>query len=191
MNDVDVDGNLLPEISSSNQKEELDRIILENLQSQNDIEYALGDTLDIKTSIALIVIIFLAAQSGGFLASHMPRHWHVIQLISVGCLIASGVLSVWELLPRTYKVGLAPDEFIGWVQRVKAFYSTDGVPNPEAKTVEFIRRKKVEQLQKRFAANNAVNTMKSFVVTGVFILTLASLVLNLVTLAALSSGWRF
>lgn len=185
--------NLLPEPhrATTTSEEELDQIILENLQSQNDIEYALGDTLDIKTSIALVVIIFLAAQSSGFLAAHMPHHWYVVQIVSVGCLIASGGLSVWELLPRIYKVGLAPEEFSAWIQRVKGFYSADGVPDPDAKTVAFIRRKKVEQLQKRFTANSKVNAMKSLVVTGVFILTLGSLGLNLATLIALSSGWRF
>ena len=180
--------NLSPRVNSG---EEYEQIILENLKAQNDLEYQLGDTLDMKTSIALVVIIFLAAQSGSFLASSMPLHWHNIQLASVLCVIVAGVLAVWELIPRTYKVGLAPTEFIEWVQGVKAFYNTAGVADPEAKSVEFIHRKATEQLLTRFAWNRRINAMKSWVVTFVFILTLASLILTLATLAGLSTGWRF
>jgi hypothetical protein len=171
---------------------EYEQLILENLKSQNDLEYELGDTLDIKTSISLVVLVFLATQSSGFLALRvMPRHWHNIQIVSVICLSVAGLLAVWELIPRTYIVGLTPDEFLKWAQEVKTFYSTAGEPNPEAKSVEFIHGKTADQLRARFTANRKINAMKSNVVTCVFILTMASLVLNLATLAGQSCGWRF
>jgi hypothetical protein len=172
-------------------EEEIEQIILDNLQSQNELEYQLGDTLDIKTSIVLVVITFLATLSSGLLTTQMPRHWHNIQLASVGCLIFAGLLSVWELIPRTYKVGLAPDKFFEWVQGVKTFYGAEGVSDPDERSLEFIHRKRIDQLRARFTHNRTINAMKSNVVTCVFILTFASLILNLSTLAALSTGWRF
>jgi hypothetical protein len=171
--------------------EEYDLIIQEHLEWQNELELELGDTLDIKTSIALVVIIFLATQSGGFLATHMPRHWHNLQIVSVLCLIIAGVLAVWELIPRTYKFGLSPAKFLEWVKGVKDFYSADGVSNPEARSVEFIRRKQIEQMQTRFSKNRAINAMKSKAVEWSFYLTMTALILNLATLAALTSDWRF
>jgi|WetSurMetagenome_2_1015567.scaffolds.fasta_scaffold475763_1 hypothetical protein len=188
MKTTNASSESLPDVAS---KDKYEQIILENLESQNDIEYELGDTLDIKTSIALVVIIFLATQSGGFLAMAMPRHWHNIQLVAVICLVFSGLIAVFELFPRTYKVGLEPDEFIKWAQDVEAFYNAKTSSNPEAKGVEFIRRKVVGQMLTRFAANRAINAMKSKLVTWVFRLTLIAFILNLFTLAGLSTGWYF
>lgn len=70
--------------------DELNRVIIEHLPAQDELEFELGDTLDIKTSIVLVVIVFLAAQSGAFLAQSMPRHWHCIQMLSAACLVAAG-----------------------------------------------------------------------------------------------------
>lgn len=178
-------------LSDSNPDEMYERMIAEHLRAQNDIEFALGDTLDIKTSIALVVIIFLATQSSGFLASQMPRHWHNVQVLSVVCLIVAGLLAVWELIPRTYKVGLSPAEYAGWLDRVKTFYSTQAVPNPENQSAEFIRRKAIEQMGTRFSENSALNKKKSLAVEWSFYFAMAALVLNLLTLAGLTSGWRF
>jgi hypothetical protein len=171
--------------------DEIEQIILDNLKTQNDLEYQLGDTLDIKTSIALVVITFLATLSGGLLASPMPLHWHNIQLASILSLAIAGILAVWELFPRTYKVGLAPDQFRRWVQEVRAFYNTKDAPDPETKSIEFIRRKTTEQLGERFSQNSAMNARKSNLATCIFALTMLALILNLATLAGLSTGWRF
>jgi hypothetical protein len=188
MKKTNASSESLPDFDSKNTYEQ---IIFENLKSQNDIEYELGDTLDIKTSIALVIIIFLATQSGGFLATAMPRHWHNIQLVAVICLVFAGLLAVSELFPRTYKVGLEPDEFIKWAQDVEGFYNAKASSNPEKKGVEFIRRKVADQMLRRFTANSAINSLKSKLVTWVFGLTLTALILNLFTLAGLSSGWYF
>lgn len=171
--------------------DEYDKLILGNLQVRNALEYELGDTLDIKTSIALVVIIFLATQSGGYLAVQMPRHWHNVQVASVLCLIAAGILAVYELFPRTYKVGWVPEKFITWVTDVRAAGIADGDPDPEGRGVEFIRTKTVEQLRSRFRHNRSINAKKSWAVEWTFYLTMVVLILNLATLAAMTSGWRF
>ena len=170
---------------------ECDKAVREHLEWQNTIEYELGDTLDIKTSIALVVIIFLATQSGGFLASHMPTHWHYVQIVSAGCLAVAGVLAVIELFPRTYKAGLSPDEFVKWVGEVKAFYTTEAVSDPERKCIDFLRRKQVEQMKGRFSHNNSINKLKSNLTTASFWFTAVALIANLATLVALSTHWRF
>jgi hypothetical protein len=167
-----------------------EQLIEEHLRAQNSLEYALGDTLDIKTSIALVVITFLATQSASFLALNMPRHWHNIQVLSVICLCLAGLLAVVELVPRVYKVGLKPSEFATWVKGVQAFYNADAA-HSEQRTLDFIRRKQIEQLERRFEHNSKLNARKSLAVTGSFYLTILALVLNLLTLLSNSMGWRF
>lgn len=171
--------------------EDFNQTIAEHLKSQDDLEFGLGDTLDIKTSIALVIIIFLATQSAGFLASSMPLHWHNVQIISVVCVIISGILAVWELIPRTYIAGMGPSEFIGWVEQLRTFYSKQGDSNPETKIVETIRNKEIEKIKARFATNRAINATKSKAVEWSFYFMMTALAVNLVTLLALSSGWRF
>ncbi len=173
------------------QAEEYEQLIADNLKFQNEIQYELGDTLDIKTSIALVVIIFLAEQSRKFLESPMPLHWHNTQIASVVGLIIAGLLAVYELLPRTYKVGLEPPEFLKWANDTKDFYTKEGSTDSMSKCVERIRARSIEIERKRFTDNSAHNAKKSRAVEWMFFLTMGALILNLATLAGLTSGWRF
>jgi len=172
--------------SADNSENEFKQIIDEHLRSQDDREFGLGDTLDIKTSIALVVVIFLATQSGGFLASPMPLHWHNIQIVSVGCVIIAGVLAMIVLWPRTYKLKIQPSEFLGWTKQVNEFYGENRVA-----AVEFIRSKQIQRIQKRFAVNSSINASKSAAMSWSFYFTMTALILNIATLIGLSTGWRF
>lgn len=109
-------------------------------------------------NIALVVITFLATQSAAFLAlSHMPKHWHVVQVISVMLTALAGVAALYGLIPRTYYVGQPPDEFIKWVEGVKEFYSTTGLPDAQTRSIKFLHRKSIEQLRERFSRNRPLN----------------------------------
>jgi hypothetical protein len=100
-----------------------DQIISEHLKEQDEREFALGDTLDIKTSIALVIITFLATQSAEFLkASASAPRWHIIQQMSVACLVIAGLLALIELIPRNYRLRMNPATFLEWVKQTKAFY---------------------------------------------------------------------
>jgi len=172
--------------SKPDAEREYNQMILEHLQAQDDLEFELGDTFDIKTSIALVVIIFLAAQSGGFLASAMPLHWHNIQIASVCCTVIAGLLAMFALWPRNYKLRMEPDGFLGWIKEVNEFFGDD-----KASAVEFLRTTQIEKIQKRFAKNSSVNATKSRFMEWAFYLTMAALILNITTLLGLSTGWRF
>jgi hypothetical protein len=170
---------------------EYEQLIADNLKFQNEIQYELGDTLDIKTSIALVVIIFLAEQSGKFLESPIPLHWHNIQEASVAGLVIAGVLAVYELFPRIYKVGLEPPQFLKWANETKDICAKDGSTNSISECIEHIRTKSIEIERKRFTTNSKHNAKKSKVVEWLFFLTMGALIFNLATLAGLTSGWRF
>jgi hypothetical protein len=171
--------------------EELDRVIAEHLPDQDELEFDLGDTLDIKMSIVLVLIVFLAEQSSKFLEISMPLHWHNIQRGAVGVLIVAGILSLWELFPRTYKTRMGHDEFLAWVQQLREFYEHEGVVNPEAKIAEFIRIKDAQRTRERIAANKGLNARKSTALSWSFYFVILAVLLNFATLFGMSLGWRF
>jgi hypothetical protein len=187
-----MNGSSAKQVSSeSSATDELNRLIAENLPAQDELEFELGDTLDIKMSIVLVVIVFLADQSRKFLESPMPLHWENFQRVSVFALIVAGGLSLWELFPREYKTRMGQDEFLGWVEQLKAFYDHEGVANPDAKIVELIRIKDAERTSERIAANKSINARKSRAMEWSFYSVMIAVALNLITLSALSTGWRF
>ena len=101
-----------------NNMDETEEIISQYVKSQDDFEVKLGDTLDIKTSIAVVILVFLATQSAGFLAlASIPLHWRNIQIVSAICIGIAGILAVYELLPRKYNVRPDSVEFVAWVER--------------------------------------------------------------------------
>jgi hypothetical protein len=166
--------------------EEQNRIVLENIQYQDDLEFKLGDTLDVKTSIALVLVVFLATQSASFLALAMPRHWHNFQIASVGLLVIAGFLAIVALWPRKYKLRLKSSEFLGWVKEVDEFYGGD-----KASAVKFIQSKQIEKVEKRFSINSLINERKSNAMTASFYFTMGAFILNIATLLALSTRWYF
>ena len=159
------------------------------VRSQDDLEVELGDRFDIKTSIALVIITFLATQSADFLKSPLSPCWHTIQRISVACLVVSGGLAILELIPKKYHLRTAPDEFLRWVDQVKDSYEKSDAIDPENGAIEHIRGIEVGAIKARFSANSAINEQKSRLMEWSFYFLMASVSANLATLAWVSF-WR-
>jgi hypothetical protein len=171
---------------------EYDKEIETFIEKQDETEFNLGDTLDVKTSIALIVVTFLATQSAEFLKGNPPLTpcWHDVQLASVLCLVLAGLLAILELVPRKYNLPMAPDDFLGWVDKLEKYYEQS--PDPKQSTADAkesvlaeIHRRETEKIKIRFAKNRRANERKSCLIEWLFRLTMAALVLNLVTLVRL------
>jgi hypothetical protein len=169
-----------------------DKEIEKFIRKQDETEFNLGDTLDVKTSIALIVITFLATQSAEFLKGNPPltAYWHDVQLASVLFLVMGGVLAILELVPRKYNLPMTPDDFLGWVDKLEKYYGQSPDPNqatPDTKesVLAEIHRKETEKIKIRFAKNRSVNERKSSLIEWLFRLTMGALVLNLATLVRL------
>lgn len=165
-----------------------DETVMDFLRSQDEREVDLGDTFDIKTSIALVILIFLAAQSADFLKMPLSYWWHTIQQLSVVCLVVGGVLALLELIPRNYRLRMPPDAFLTWADEVKASYEKSDAPDPESGAIAHIRDVEIKKLKDRFAANSSVNATKSWLVNWSFWATLMAVILNLLTLANVSFG---
>ncbi|HET7213626.1 MAG TPA: hypothetical protein VFL79_08560 [Terriglobia bacterium] len=164
------------------------RSVEEHVKSQDDLEFGLGDTLDVKTSIAVVAITFLATQSAGFLDSKpaLPPWLHFAQFFSILFLAVAGVLALGELWPRKYAARTAPGEFQSWVERLSTFYNGD--PDSASKVITEIARQEIQKSTKRFEHNSKVNTQKFWFLEWCFRLTLFALMLNLLTLVVLAFG---
>jgi hypothetical protein len=160
--------------------------VFEFIKSQDDLEFTLGDTLDIKTSIVLVVITFLATQSADFLRGIPPlsTFWRCIQILSTLSLIVAGGVALYELFPREYMARMSPGKFLGWVKELSEFYKDHA--DAESKIVSAIDDAELKKVETRFARNSAINALKSKLLEWSFYFTLAALVINLLTLLRLS-----
>jgi hypothetical protein len=165
-----------------------EQIVSEHLKDQDEREFALGDTLDIKTSIALVIITFLATQSAEFLKTALSPCWHTVQRISVVCIVIAGVLALIELIPRGYRLRMTPDRFREWIAQTKDFYISIGATDPDFSTAERISSVEIEKLTDRFKVNRGINEMKSSLMAWSFYFTMAAVALNLATLIRLTFG---
>jgi hypothetical protein len=163
-----------------------EQMVSERLKDQDEREFALGDTLDIKTSIALVIITFLATQSAEFLKTALPPCWHTIQSISVVCIVLAGVLALLELIPRGYRLRMKPHEFLEWIKKTRDFYLSEGATDPDSSTIQRINAVEVEKLTDRFTANSAINETKALLMAWAFYFTMAAVGLNLATLVKIS-----
>jgi uncharacterized protein (DUF983 family) len=162
--------------------------ILDFAMSQDDLEFSLGDALDVKSSIFLVVITFLAIQSAAFLSSvvALSAFWHWAQILSVALLVCGGLLALLELIPRNYKARMATDEFLDWVSNLERHYKDE--PQSESIVLAKIQNVEMERVRLRFIKNRKINSLKSTLNGWCFRCTMGSLALNLLTLLALS--WR-
>jgi len=165
-----------------------DQFLTEFLKAQDEREFALGDTLDIKTSIALVIITFLATQSGDFLKRPLSAPWHILQIISVVCIVVAGLLALLELIPRNYILRMQSDQFLEWAEQTRRFYAEQGEKDPEGKAIERISDVEVQRLTDRFKQNMTINEGKSKLMSASFYFTFAAICLNLATLVAITLG---
>jgi hypothetical protein len=160
--------------------------VMEFMRSQDESEFELGDTLDVKSSIALIVIIFLAGQSAEFLQKSPPLSpfWHIVQVVSVVATVIAGVLCLIELRPRKYKAPMPPGDFLGWANDIERFY-TEKAADPQGSALEYMSQTEREKIKTRFSINSEINREKANLIEWAFYFTAGALLLNLATLVAL------
>lgn len=78
-----------------------DRLLAE-LNSKDDLAFKLGETLDVKASIGLVVITFLGTQTAYLLDKHVTGVFHALQDVLVIFLVIATIMSIVELWPRDY-----------------------------------------------------------------------------------------
>jgi hypothetical protein len=139
-------------------------------------EFALGDTLDIKTGLILAALTFLAIQSGDFIHGGLPLCQKILQYISVGALIFGGVLATFELWPIDYDREATPDAYLNWLEA-----ESKGKTGQEVVS-SLLTQERLEWTLKRIKTNLAANRRKTRLMYWSFRFVVLSFAANIATL---------
>ena len=155
--------------------------LFEYVQERDRAEFALGDTLDVKTGLVLAGLTFLAIQSGDFIKSNLPLYEVVAQVISILALIGGGILAVCELWPQGYDREPTPEKYETWIIDANK-YNTE---HPEEVAVsigeEFVLMR-LKTAKERVQTNLAINKRKSSLMAASFWCLITAFAANIATL---------
>ncbi len=164
-------------------------------------EFALGDTLDIKTGLILAALTFLAIQTGDLMKStgvshvevwatilgNRPISWAffqwMLQFVSVLAMIAGGALAIRVLIPREYDREPPPSEYMDWVTKTETYRKDYPETGTEPVTVETLTAKRIANATKNVSKNLALNKRKSDLMFNAFTCTAIAFIVNILTLA--------
>jgi hypothetical protein len=164
-------------------------------------EFALGDTLDIKTGLILAGVTFLAIMTGDLMKSTGISHveaWATIkaggsisvalvqwiaQFVSVLAIIGAGVFSVLVLMPRNYDREPVPTKYLKWIEDMEAYRANYPDAGAEPVTAEKLIAKRVENAIGNIQKNIEHNKRKSSLMFVAFTFMVVSFAANILTLA--------
>jgi hypothetical protein len=164
-------------------------------------EFALGDTLDIKTGLILAGVTFLAILTGDLMKSTGISHGEVLatikagapvnnaivqwsaQFVSVLAIVGAGIFSVAVLVPRNYDREPVPTKYLNWIQETEAYRVKYPDAGAESVTAEKLIAKRVENAVANIQTNIAHNRRKSALMFIAFNFMVVSLAANIFTLA--------
>lgn len=155
--------------------------LLDELNAKDDLAIRLGDTLDVKASIGLVVITFLATQTAYFLDKHVSGAAHNMQIGSVVSLSVALIFALLELWPRTYMLPLPESSGISRAEQLRKHYA-QYEDAPISAVVEQLTKDEIAWAKTRITANQKKNHRKSAWLSVSFYFTVGALILNLLTL---------
>src|SRR5688572_28070342 len=133
--------------------------VLERLEAKDELLFDLSDTLDSKASIALVIVTFLATQSGVFLSnSGLNEQLRVLQIVAAFALAGAGGFAVAALWLRDHTTETA-ESLDEWLRQLRAHYS--GATNAEDAVFIAFREGRIKRLKESIAANSEISRNKS------------------------------
>jgi hypothetical protein len=155
--------------------------LLAEINAKDDLAINLGDTLDVKASILLVVITFLATQTAYFLDKHTPGPPHFL-LVGSGVLLAGSTIAAFVALwPREYMFPLPEVSGIDRASELRDFYTQHENVDARAMFAEFTKNE-IGWAQSRISANQRKNRTKAAWLEWSFYFAAAAMVLNTATL---------
>jgi hypothetical protein len=104
-------------------QKEIEDSIFDDATKLDEINYQIGDTLDVKASIIFVVLTFLATMSGQILAiPGLPPPVKYFQLASILLLIIAGAFTILALWPRVFDVPPDPEESAKYSDKLEEKY---------------------------------------------------------------------
>jgi hypothetical protein len=145
-------------------------------------EFALGDTLDIKTGLILASLTFLAIQSGEFINSNISSWVRVAQYISVASLIIGGAMATVELWPINYEREATPDKYVNWLENEGQGLTGQSEEEMKSRVAQLLAAGRMERTLERIKTNVAANQRKSRFMRTSFFFMVLSFAVNVGTL---------
>ena len=159
-------------------------ILLDVAYKRDIFETDLGRTLDIKASILLVVIVFLATLSSNMVFLQLGFYIRLGQFFSVGLLSIATVLAIAELWPRDYQRENMPELWEAWITGLERHYK--GQTEKETRVLGEAVRGRAERAKERVIANRRTNETKSDLLIWSFRFTVLSMAIELMRLMVLS-----
>ena len=180
---------------------EVMRVVEASAFERDQQEFALGDTLDIKTGLILAGVTFLAILTGDLMKSTGISHVEVLATIRGGASITiafvqwialfvsvlaisfSGIYSVLVLIPRNYDREPVPTKYLNWIEDMEKYRAKYPEVGAEPVTAEKLIAKRIENAIGNIQKNIEHNKRKSSLMFVAFNFMVVSLAANLFTLA--------
>lgn len=158
----------------------ISEILLEEINAKEDLSLRLGDALDVKASIGLALILFLATQSAYLLEKGLPRIGVAMQLFSIVAVVVAAIFALLELWPRTYILPQPESDYIP--KRIEELTQHYGpYPDVESNVLGAFVNDEMQWAKKRIADSQRKNRSKSRRLEVSFWCTGAAVILNLLT----------
>lgn len=161
-----------------------DSAVVERLYAKDAMELDLGNTLDVKASLVLVLITFLAAQTQDWLAKgtlgNSERLGQIVAAASLGAALLLAVAGLWL---RKYQVEL-PEQLNVWLAQLREFYGEQS--DAETEIEISVLGWQVDRTLERIRVNGKVNTQRTEFISWSFRCTAAALLIDLATLLHLT-----
>jgi hypothetical protein len=162
----------------------VDDEVIQRMEVRDAQLMALSDVLDVKASIVLVIITFLATQNADFLLSpSFPAGMRPLPIFSGGALIVAAVLAILAVWPRDHEAEGA-EGYPAWIAKLRLRY--EGDVNLEQKVESAFRDGRLKRLAERIATNAAVVDSKSWLLDRAFIATSVAVTFTVGTVVALA-----
>jgi hypothetical protein len=160
--------------------------LLEEINAKEDLSLRLGDALDVKASIGLALILFLATQSAYFIDKGLSHVGLWMQIASIGFVAFATFFALRELWPRTYILP-EPEAIPKRVEQLQQHFQShaDAYPDVAGNVAEALLNEEIRCATKRIAANQKKNWIKSHSLNRSFWFTVPAIILNIATVLTL------
>jgi len=139
---------------------EIEKAIEEQEKRLDEMFFQLGDVLDVKASIVLVVISFLGAIAGPILVLRdLPYLIRGIQIVAVFALAGGVLATVGSLWPRTFEAPPDMAEWTDYLAELEKYYSTSE-NRAELVARDFLQCV-AERRQERIAKNRTLTKTKA------------------------------
>jgi hypothetical protein len=155
--------------------------LLADINAKDDLVFKFGDTLDVKSSIVMVVITFVGTETAYFFTKDLTGIAHTFQCISVLFLVLATIFSIAGLWPRDYWMTQPEDLSIGYAANLREHFSQNG-GDVEQNVLERLVSAETDWAITRIKDNAKVNSEKARWLNMAFGATALAILFNVLTL---------